>query len=133
MINRLSWSLLFLCLCFSANLLADESTDQPFFKVSPIVCVTDTKQKVCEFNIQVHFRLAPFKELCLEVTQRPQYTQCYTQNGLIIEKFIIKTEHPLTLKLINPINNEVVQQQLLSIANYEAKDYRIKRRFGWSL
>ena len=116
MINRLSWSLLFLCLCFSANLLADESTDQPFFKVSPIVCVTDTKQKVCEFNIQVHFRLAPFKELCLEVTQRPQYTQCYTQNGLI-----------------NPINNEVVQQQLLSIANYEAKDYRIKRRFGWSL
>ncbi|QWV03980.1 DUF3019 domain-containing protein [Pseudoalteromonas shioyasakiensis] len=95
--------------------------------------MTDTKQKVCEFNIQTHFRIAPFKELCLEITQRPQYTQCYKQGGLISEKFKIKTEHPLTVKLINPLSNQVVKQQLLSIASYEAKDYRIKRRFGWSL
>ncbi|MCO6354652.1 DUF3019 domain-containing protein [Pseudoalteromonas shioyasakiensis] len=133
MINRFSWLLLFFCLCFSSLCLSDDSPEQPFFKVSPTVCVTDAKQKACEFNIQIHFRVAPFKELCLEVTQRPQYTQCYKQGGLIIEKLTVKTEHPLTVKLIDPLSNQVVKQQLLSIASYEAKDYRIKRRFGWSL
>ncbi len=133
MIKRLYLALLLLCFFFSSLCLSEEFSNQPFFKVSPAVCVTEAKQKACEFKIQVHFRIAPFDELCLEVTQRPQYTQCYTQNGLIVEQLNIKTKHPLTIKLVNPLSNQIVKKQLLSIANYEAKDYRIKRRFGWSL
>ncbi|TMP21003.1 hypothetical protein CWC02_02960 [Pseudoalteromonas sp. S2721] len=131
MINRLSWAaLLFSFCCYSQ---AEDKAEQVFFKVSPTVCVTEAKQKACEFNVQVHFRVAPYEELCLEVTQRPHYTQCYTQTGLIAKQFLIKTEYPLTVKLINPLSSNVVKQQRLSIVSYEAKDYRIKRRFGWSL
>ncbi|MCF7498369.1 MULTISPECIES: DUF3019 domain-containing protein [unclassified Pseudoalteromonas] len=133
MINQLSWISLLLCLSVISTNSQAQKIDAPFFKVSPVLCITDVKQKMCEFKVQIHFRIAPYRELCLEITQRPQHTQCYTQTSLIIEKLNIKTEHPLTIKLINPLNNKIVQQQLLSIASYEAKDFRIKRRFGWSL
>ncbi len=131
--SRLSWAVWLLSLNVFGYCHADDTAEQVFFKVSPTVCVIEKKQKSCEFNIQVHFRLAPYKELCLEITQRPQHTQCYSQTGLIANQFLIKTEHPLSVKLINPLSNEVVKQQRLSIVSYEAKDYRIKRRFGWSL
>jgi hypothetical protein len=37
------------------------------------------------------------------------------------------------VQLIDPLENVVVKEQQLSIANYKVSDYRIKRRFGWSL
>lgn len=110
-----------------------KSTNKPFFKVSPTVCITEVKQALCEVNIQVNFILAPFKELCLEVSNRPQYTQCYTRGGLIEERFKINTNSSVKILLIDPLTNLVIKEQELSIASYEAKDYRIKRRFGWSL
>ncbi|WP_167542955.1 DUF3019 domain-containing protein [Pseudoalteromonas prydzensis] len=110
-----------------------KSTEKPFFKVSPTVCITEAKQALCELNIQVSFILAPFKELCLEISNRPQYTQCYAQSGLIEERFKINTNQSLKVQLIDPLTNLIIKEQELSIASYEAKDYRIKRRFGWSL
>jgi len=116
-------------LCFSC--LA-ASSDKPFFKVSPTVCITETKQEICEFNIQVNFILAPYKELCLEISNRPNYTQCYTAHGLIEERFKIAANREFKVQLIDPLTNSVIKEQTLSIANYEANDYRLRRRFGWS-
>ncbi|MGS0497746.1 MULTISPECIES: DUF3019 domain-containing protein [Pseudoalteromonas] len=132
-IHKTITSLAFLCctaLCF--NCFAT-SEDKPFFKVSPTVCITETKQAVCEFNIQVNFILTPFKELCIEISNRPQYTQCYTQNGLIEERFKIAASKEFKVQLIDPLSNLVIKEQMLSVANYEASDYRLRRRFGWSL
>ncbi|WP_347881508.1 DUF3019 domain-containing protein [Pseudoalteromonas sp. KAN5] len=117
-------------LCF--NCFAT-TKDKPFFKVSPTVCITETKQAVCEFNIQVSFILDPFKELCIEISNRPQYTQCYTQRGVIEERFKIAANKEFKVQLIDPLTNLVVIEQILSVANYEANDYRLRRRFGWSL
>lgn len=108
-------------------------TEQPFFKVSPTVCIIEVQQKRCEFNIKVSIVLSPYKELCLEISNRPQYTQCYTAVGVIQERFKLQTTHSILVQLIDPLTNQVVQEQELSIASYEASDYRIKRRFGWSL
>ncbi|MCQ8879037.1 DUF3019 domain-containing protein [Pseudoalteromonas shioyasakiensis] len=135
-IIKLNKAALYIALIYSAiysACLFAKSTDKPFFKVSPSVCITETKQKLCEFNIQVNLILAPYKELCLEISNRPQYTQCYTATGVIKERFKLQTTHSIMVQLIDPLTNRIVKEQELSIANYEASDYRIKRRFGWSL
>lgn len=131
MINSLAFIILSSLILLTPNMgLANESS--AFFKVSPTICVLEINKRHCDFNVQVRFRIAPYNELCLEVTKRPRYTQCYKQPGLIVEKLNIRTEYPLTIKLINPLNNNTIKQQKLTIASYEAKEYRIKRRFGWS-
>ena len=132
-INKKTLLITLLCSGFFSVSSFAQASDKPFFNVSPTVCIIESQNKFCEFNIQVNFTLAPFKELCLEITNRPRYTQCYNSPGLINEHFKLKTTHSITVQLIDPLKNVVVKEQQLSIANYKVSDYRIKRRFGWSL
>lgn len=122
-----------LCSVFCSMYALAKPVDKPYLEISPTVCVTESEQKICQFNIKINFTLAPFKELCLEITNLPQYTQCYTQKGVIKEHLKLQTSHSIKIQLIDPLTNKVVKEQELSIARYKASDYRIKRRFGWSL
>jgi len=125
---------LFSLYCLMASIHCyGKDNNEPFFNVSPKVCITEAKQTICNFNVHIRFALAPFTELCLEIIGRPQYTQCYKQLGLIEEHVRLQSMQPINIQLIDPQTNKVVKQQQLNIATHKAKDYRIKRRFGWSL
>lgn len=109
-----------------------KSTDIPFFKVSPTTCVLETKQSLCQVTIAIKFTKGSFKEVCLEIENRPQHTRCYKNAGIIEKHITITAKSPVIIRIIDPTNHKIIQHQTLSIAHFDAKDYRVKRRFGWS-
>jgi hypothetical protein len=126
-------ALLLLLISLTALNTQASENDSPFLKVTPTICIIEGKQKVCEFNITIKLQITPYDRLCLVITKRPELTQCFEEQQVVSQQITLKTAFPIAVKLINPEDNNIVLQQLLSIASYEAKNYRIKRRFGWSL
>lgn len=124
--------LLFFISLTGLNAQASENVS-PFLKVTPTICIIEGQQKICEFNITIKLQITPYERLCLVITKRPELTQCFEEQQVVSQQLTLKTAIPIAVKLINPEDNNIVLQQLLSIASYEAKNYRIKRRFGWSL
>jgi hypothetical protein len=117
---------------FAPFLSYAKTADVPFFQVSPTTCVLDTQQSLCKVTIAIKLTKGAFAEVCLEIENRPQHTQCYSREGIIEEHIMIAARHPVTIRIIDPTNHDIIQQQLLSIAHFDSKDYRVKRRFGWS-
>lgn len=116
----------------SHGLLAEQNT-QLQFKTTPTTCILEHEQSTCEFDLHIYFKLAQFKELCLEIPQRPNYTQCFSSPKSINKHLQIKTNYDIMVHLIDPIGQRIVAQQKITVAHYKEKSYRVKRRFGWSL
>ncbi|MDQ9092045.1 DUF3019 domain-containing protein [Pseudoalteromonas haloplanktis] len=116
----------------SSGLFA-EPNPQVQFNTTPKTCILEEDQSTCEFNLHVYFKLAQFKELCLEIPQRPNYTQCFSSTDSISKKLKIRTNYDIIVQLFDPIEQQIVAQQKITVAHYKEKSYRVKRRFGWSL
>lgn len=122
-----------LSVAYSDDLAASQS--QVEFKVTPASCILGQAESFCKFDLFISFKLAGYKELCLEIPQLPNYNKCFSKQNTINEHLQIKANYDIIVRLINPIPIEqrVVAEQKISVAHYKEKSYRAKRQFGWSL
>ena len=109
-----------------------KANDELTFKVSPKQCVVESEQDSCELQVLAVLTTPRHANLCIGTANLVPLVCFYSKGDHI--------EETLNLTLANSIELVVFeknQQQVMARASIKKgvllKDYRRKRRFGWSL